>query len=267
VICFAVDQSLKYQRYLLGVIASLRRSNPSSDHVVRVYEVGAGKDFVSRLTAAGCEVRSAPRTVPLKDQSHFPCSAAKCLALADTENDDVILTFDVDGLILSSLEPLIEEFLASDCDVAMLPEVDRRGNASPVRECWFDCPVGEFNDANEWMNKPILNCGMIVSRGASARWMGSSALRLVTQYERCLYLGEQGPINGLVYDSNCKVLLLTPRHHCIFISEDGLTFAEGAHPYLSGVLVDGKQVIYRHFGNRHVKNYQVALDHLLNFGD
>jgi hypothetical protein len=268
-VAFAIDDSLKYQRLLLGTVLSFRKHH-STDWTVRVHCVGTGNDFKSRLLQLGCEIRNAPRTNPLENQSHFPCSAAKCLALTEVEKDEVVLTADADGLFLSNVDPLVDEFLKSGCDVALLPETDKRGNTSPVRECWFGCPLKEFKKAESWMDKPILNCGIVLSHGQSAQQIGKEALRLVQQHEKTLYLGEQGPINAVIYDNDLKVFSLKSHHHCIFISESNLTF--GKIPYIGDVLaegfvgntlVDGKPVVYRHFGSRYNESYQKALDWLL----
>lgn len=265
VVTFAVDNSVKYWRMLLGVITSLRQCN-TPDYVIRVYGVGIGNDFTSRLTAMGCEVYSAPSTPTLFPQSYFPCSAAKCLALAEAASDEIVLTLDVDGLVLSPITLLVDEFMASGMDVAILPETDKRGNASAVKECWFGCPLQEFKDANSWLDNPILNCGMVLARGDPAKRIGTEALRLVSAYPQTLYLGEQGPINGVIYDRGYKVFPLAPYHHCIFVSEEHVSCRwvyRGNIPYLAEALVDGKPIVYRHFGNRYVENYQRALDGLL----
>jgi hypothetical protein len=273
IVSLAVDTSLKYQRYLLGMITSFRKHNVASDYTVRVYGVGIGKDFTDRLTAMGCEVRVSPRTNPIKGQSYFPCAVAKCLALASVEGNDLIITMDADGLMLSSMDSLVRDFLASGADVALLPETDKRGNAGGlVRDCWFGCPSEPFKNLDSWSGKPILNCGMVISHGEPSRRIGAKALQIALKYEQSLYLGEQGPINGVVYDGGYRVFSLSPSHHCVFTTEDHLTF--NGVPYLGpppydtpGVLIDGNPVIYRHFGNRYVKNYQVALDYLLLPGD
>ncbi len=165
---------------------------------------------------------------------------------------------------MSSVDPLVDEFLASDKDVALFAETDPRGNCSPVRECWFGCPQHEFRDAPSWMDKPIYNCGMVLTHGGVARQIGASALYFVKNYESHLYIGQQGPINGVVYDGGYKVFPLAIHHHCIVNSEDSLEF-EGT-PYLGKVTVDGKPVVYRHFGRKGVVNYQRALDEVLGFG-
>lgn len=260
-VAFAIDDSLKYQRLLLGAIASFKRYHPTG-WTIRVYVVEAGKDFEDRLSKMGCEVRTAPRTEPLLGQSWFSCSAAKCLTLIDAGPDELVLTLDADGLICSSVDPLVEEFLQSGADIALLAETDKRGNTPPTRECWFGCPLEEFKDAASWMDKPMLNTGMMIAHGERANRIGKAALQLVKDYEKALYLGEQGPINAVVYDDDgLKVFPLSPHQHCVFIGEGGLTF-EGT-PYLDRTLVDGKTLVYRHFGWRWSENYQRALDSLL----
>ncbi len=260
VAAFAVDDSPKYQRLLLGVIASFRRFH-GDDWTVRVYSVEAGKDFTNRLRALGCDVRNAPRTNPIQSHSNFPCSAAKCLALVDIQPGELIITLDADGLILTSLDPLVEEFLVSGADIAMLPERNEHNNFTPVRECWFGCPLEEFKYARAWMEKPILNAGMILARGDFARCIGEDALRIVMKYEETLYLGEQGPINGVVYDQGYRLFPLTPYHHCRLIDENLLTFS--GIPYIGEVRVDGHPIVYRHFGGTRVNVYQTALDCML----
>jgi hypothetical protein len=259
-VAFVIDDSLKYQRLLLGAIASFKRHNPTGWNV-RVYVVEAGKDFENRLLKLGCEVCIAIRTNPLLGQSWFTCSAARCMNLVDAEPNEVVLTLDADGLICSSVDPLVEEFLQSGTDIALLAETDKRGNTPTVREAWFGCPLEEFKDAASWMDAPMLNCGMMIAHGEKANSIGKEALRLVTQYEDRLYLGEQGPINAVMYDRGLKVFPLQPYHHCLFTSEDGLSFP--GPPYLDEVFVDGKRLVYRHFGWRGGENYQKALDSLL----
>jgi 2-polyprenyl-3-methyl-5-hydroxy-6-metoxy-1,4-benzoquinol methylase len=224
-------------------LRSFARHNPGWPALVM--DVGLTPTQVQVLQPLA-RVEKYPRE-PYRGRGRYvPSAKARCLALARLPADEVLMLYlDGDTITLGSVEPLIEQFVASGRPLGLAAEDDPRFYVATAGQAWEGgrVPV-EFSRSILWSERPMLNTGVLLAVGRAAAAVGTRALALYERLKDRFQYAEQTLINAVVYEDDVGLFRVPLPYHC-FVFEEHLQ--KSGRPYIDPVLLDGVPVVIRHF--------------------
>ena len=232
-----------YFEYTLIAICSFLQHNENWD--VLVMDVGLTAAQVSTLKELAA-VEPFPREEFRGSGFYIPTAKARCQALSQFPQDgQLMLYIDSDTVTLGSVEPLIQNFLASGCPIGIAAEDDPRFVTFPMNTMWKNRIIhSTFKNRDRWSNLPVLNTGIMLAAGKEAAKTGQLALSLYEPLKQEFLCGEQTIIGSIIYEEALEFFPIPTRYHC-FLMEKYLR--KSGKPYVDPVYLDQDQIVIRHF--------------------
>lgn len=246
--CWAIDAGPKYRKALWLALHMFRRLHPAWE--MRVYTVEEDAAFERHLLDLGVTVVQRYGTMPPPNPHqniYIPTARVRCEMIRDiSAAGDLMLYMDADGFTAVSMDPLIDEMVAHGQQFAILPEADKRFYTNPAWVGYVEggIPAKHFPRQAEWQHRPMLNTGVVIAWGEVGTRVGTLACDAYEDSVPVMRFGEQGIVCAAVYDLGVPYREFVPREHCALWER--YVFHTG-RPYIDASLVDGGQVMFRHF--------------------
>jgi len=224
-------------------IASFLRHNQGWH--LTVYDIGMDRQQRSTL-ASYAEIIPYPRDFEPTGY-YSPGSKARICMLTNIPEGELLLYLDSDSIVFSSVDPIVQEFLASNHTVGMtMEDYHTAWPSHPIAAAWFDesLPRRAFPGYERWKNNRVLNAGVILASPAVVP-AAIKALELYESLKPGLRLQEQTLLNSVFFEEQLSIHYLPYWQHCM--ADERYVDHPPGELYDQTPSCDEQRIIVRHF--------------------
>ena len=228
-------------------IASFIRHNGDGDWAIVVLDVGLAAWQRRVLGRMNVDVRIYPaHHAQIAPGLTYPAAWSRLRMLEDfTADGATLLYLDADSLVLSSVEPMVAEFLASEQAIGLATEIgDTQWPPPKMGGAFAAGALPQFPRYEQWKDHLVMNTGVLLARGPAAAEVGRHCTDLYPSLSEGALWAEQSILNAVLLDRGYTWWEMPQHFHCMVRAES----IEHAGPiYEGGATYRGRKVVVRHF--------------------